>query len=162
MTVNPAVVEGQPVATFTYDGATYSIYGLESSATAKDYNENGVQTTITGTAVVIDANGADVTDQFDVIPVPGTLKIDRRTLKLGSKELTKKYDGSALTNGDSPLATESGWVNGEGATYHFTGKQSEIGESSNSFEITANPGTDLNNYAIEKTEGKLIVTEWVL
>ena len=61
-------------------------------------------------------------------------------------------------NGNTPLAVESGWVEGEGATYSFTGSQTLVGYSPNSFSYTLNEGTDANNYTITKTEGQLTVT----
>ena len=83
--------------------------------------------------------------------------ITKATVTLVSADLSKQYDGIALVNGTTPLATESGWVSGEGATYTFTGSQLDKGTSPNSFDIVPNTGTDLNNYQISKTEGTLEV-----
>lgn len=83
--------------------------------------------------------------------------ITKATLTLVSADLSKEYDGIALVNGSTPLATETGWITGEGATYTFTGSQLDKGTSPNSFDIVPNTGTDLNNYQISKTEGTLEV-----
>lgn len=83
--------------------------------------------------------------------------ITKATLTLVSDDLSKEYDGIALVNGSTPLATETGWITGEGATYTFTGSQLDKGTSPNSFDIVPNTGTDLNNYQISKTEGTLEV-----
>ncbi len=83
--------------------------------------------------------------------------ITKATLTLISANLSKEYDGIALVNGSTPLATETGWITGEGATYTFTGSQLDKGTSPNSFNIVPNTGTDLNNYQISKTEGTLEV-----
>ena len=85
--------------------------------------------------------------------------IEKATLTLVSDNLSKQYDGIALVNGTTPLATESGWITGEGATYTFTGSQLDKGSSANSFDIVPNSNTDLNNYQISKTEGTLTVTQ---
>lgn len=83
--------------------------------------------------------------------------ITKATLTLVSANLSKEYDGIALVNGSTPLATETGWITGEGATYTFTGSQLDKGTSPNSFDIVPNTNTDLNNYDIQKTEGTLEV-----
>ena len=88
-----------------------------------------------------------------------TLTINKAQLTLVSKDTTKEYDGIALDNDGRPLATETGWISGEGATYNFTGSQLDVGQSDNSFEIVPNPGTDTNNYTILKTFGTLTVTK---
>lgn len=85
--------------------------------------------------------------------------ITKATLTLVSADLSKEYDGIALVNGSTPLATETGWITGEGATYTFTGSQLDKGTSPNSFDIVPNTGTDLNNYQISKTEGTLEVLQ---
>ena len=51
------------------------------------------------------------------------------------------------------------WVEGEGATYAFTGSQTDVGSSANAFSVTAKEGTSLDNYEIAKTEGTLKVTK---
>lgn len=90
--------------------------------------------------------------------IDGELAIAKRSVTLKSADLTKEYDGTPLANGNEPLATEDGWVEGEGATYTFTGSQTIVGESDNTFACTAKKGTNLDNYAIMATPGKLKVT----
>ena len=89
----------------------------------------------------------------------GTLTIAKREVTLKSVDLNKKYDGTALVNGDNKLATEEGWVSGEGATYTFTGSQTLVGSSDNTFSYTLNGNTNVDNYEITKIEGKLTVTK---
>ncbi len=91
-------------------------------------------------------------------PVKGTLTVDKKAVTLASKDLSKAYDGAALTNGSEPLETETGWATGEGATYNFTGTQTDVGSSANAFSYTLNAGTLADNYTIGKTEGTLTVT----
>ncbi|MCI8576129.1 MAG: hypothetical protein HFG64_01130, partial [Lachnospiraceae bacterium] len=60
-----------------------------------------------------------------------TLKVTKRQVVLTSADLSKEYDGTALTNGDTALAVESGWADGEGASYTFIGSQTLVGNSPN-------------------------------
>ena len=50
-------------------------------------------------------------------------------------------------------------MEGEGATYSFTGSQTLVGESTNAFTVTLKENTKKENYDITKTEGKLIVDD---
>ena len=108
--------------------------------------------------MVQDSDGNDVTAQFSVKTENGTLTIGKRSVTLTSANLSKGYDGKALTNGNTALATESGWANGEGASYTFTGSQKAVGSSANAFSYTLNNNTKADNYVITKTEGTLTVT----
>ena len=87
----------------------------------------------------------------------GSLVISKATVTLKSADLDKEYDGKALVNGETALATEEGWAEGEGATYEFTGSQTVVGSSANAFSYTLKKGTKADNYTINKTEGTLTV-----
>ncbi|WP_303050674.1 Ig-like domain-containing protein [uncultured Slackia sp.] len=105
------------------------------------------------------ANFTNVT--FNV--TDGYVDIAKADVTLKSADLTKPYDGTALTNKnggetETPLATEFGFAEGEGATYTFTGSQAVVGSSANAFSYTLNEGTKADNYNITKTEGTLTVT----
>ena len=140
---------------FTVNGQEYTVSGLSAEAKGTDAGE--YTATVTGIAVVKDAAGNDVTAQFNVKTENGKLTIAKRTVTLKSADLNKKYDGTALTNGKTALETETGWVEGEGATYEFTGSQTLVGSSANEFSYTLNKGTKADNYEIAKTEGTLTV-----
>ena len=86
------------------------------------------------------------------------MTINKATVTLQSANLSKPYDGEPLVNGDTALAVETGWAEGEGATYTFTGSQTLVGNSANAFTYNPKSNTDLNNYTIQKTEGQLTVT----
>ena len=88
----------------------------------------------------------------------GFVQVDKAQVTLKSADLNKKYDGTALKNGDNALETESGFAEGEGATYEFTGSQTVVGSSPNAFNYTLNEGTKADNYTITKSEGTLTVT----
>ena len=93
----------------TAEGNTYYVTGLTTEDPSKidagTYSNN-----ITGTAVVKDAEGNVVTEQFNVKTVNGELKIEKAVVTLKSATLTKEYDGTALVNGETALETETGWA----------------------------------------------------
>ena len=141
------------------DGNTYYVTGLTSEAAGTDVADSVASIPVDGAAIVKDAEGNDVTEQFDVKVTNGSLTINKATVTLTSANLSKEYDGEPLVNGDTPLAVETGWAAGEGASYTFTGSQTLVGNSANSFSYTLNSNTDAGNYTIQKTEGTLTVTD---
>lgn len=86
-----------------------------------------------------------------------TLNVAQRPVTLTSASGSKEYDGKPLTN-DDVIVGGDGWVDGEGATYSFTGSQKIVGSSENAFECIPNEGTNLDNYEITKQYGTLSVT----
>ena len=153
----PHTAVGLETTTFVVEGNTYTVEGLKTEDPSK--TDAGTYTNnITGTAVVKDASGNDVTAQFIVKTTNGSLVINKASVTLKSADLSKVYDGDALVNGETALATETGWAEGEGATYSFTGSQTLVGSSANTFSYTLNSNTKAANYEISKTEGTLIVT----
>ena len=79
-----------------------------------------------------------------------------------SGSASKIYDEKPLRS-DKITVTEydeekgEGFIKGEGAEYTFTGTQTEIGESDNTFTYTLNEGTKAVNYYITTNYGKLTV-----
>ena len=110
-------------------------------------------TDVTGTITVTITGIGNYTGK-----VEKTYQITPRTVTLKSANLSKVYDGTALTNGETALETQTGWVDGEGATYTFTGSQTVVGNSANAFSYKLNEGTKESNYTIDKTEGTLTIT----
>ena len=147
-------VSGLVSNTFTVDGNTYTVSGLQASSTPAK-NAGTYTSTVTGTPKVTDAKGNDVTSEFKVEMKNGTFKINPRPVELTSATAEKVYDGNELTNHN---VTDEGFVDGEGATYTVTGSQTDAGESKNTFSYALNEGTLSSNYAITKTEGTLKVT----
>ena len=92
----------------------------------------------------------------------GQLVINKRPVTLTSADLTKVYEGTPLTNGDAPVTemsgTEKAFPDGEGLDYDFTGSQTDVGKSENTFTYKANEKTKLTNYAITTEYGTLEVT----
>lgn len=153
-------------AEVTYNGKDQSVSGFTGASEGADFSNItvGAHGTDAGTYDAQFANGAvgtvDKTEKYIVASVEnGSLVIGKAKVTLKSADLSKAYDGTALENGGTALATEDGFVEGEGATYTFTGSQTLVGSSANAFTYTLNEGTKAENYDIEKTEGKLTVTD---
>ena len=150
-------VSGFEATTFEVNGNKYTVTGLSATVTGKD--AGNYTSKVTGKAVVKDAADNNVTKQFTVNTENGSLVISKATVTLKSADLNKEYDGKALVNGKTALATETGWAEGEGATYNFTGSQTVVGSSANAFSYTLKKGTNADNYTINQTEGKLTVKD---
>ncbi len=171
--VNTAVtvaIKGNVVSS-TYDGSEKSASGYEVSIdnglyTEDDFGFSGnaeVKATDAGSYAMGLAKSqfSNKSKNFTNVVftvVDGGLAIAKREVTLKSANLTKEYDGTALTNGGTELETEEGWVDGEGATYEFTGSQTVVGSSANAFTYVMNSNTKESNYAISATAGNLSVT----
>ena len=87
----------------------------------------------------------------------GTLVISPRPLTITSGSDNKEYDGTPLTSSEIKV-TGDGFVDGEGASYTFTGSQLDVGSSKNTFDYELNDNTKAKNYEIAKEYGDLTVT----
>ena len=83
-------------------------------------------------------------------------QITPRTVKLTSGSDSKTYDGTPLVKHDVTVS-EDGFVKNDGATYEFTGSQTNVGTSENTFTYALNEKTLEKNYVIETKEGTLEV-----
>ena len=132
----------------------YTVKGLTAHAEGTDA---GVyETVITGTPIV-KLGDNDVTDRVVVKTQKGQLTISKRDVTLTSASDEKVYDRTPLTN-HSVTPSVDGFAKDEGATYDFTGSQTDVGESDNSFTYTLNRNTNPDNYNIKVVSGKLKVT----
>ena len=93
-------------------------------------------------------------------PVVGSVgvRITPRPVTLASKSATKVYDGMPLTAHEVVVGGD-GFADGEGATYAFTGSQTVVGTSENTFTYTLNENTSVDNYEISMVNGTLTVTK---
>ena len=141
---------------FIIAGKVYTVSGLSASASGTDANT--YTNKVTGTAVVKDAAGNDVTGQFTVKTKDGTLKIKPIEITLTSASDQKQYDGTPLTNSNVTV-TKGAFVDGEGYTANVTGSQTLVGSSDNTFTYTLNEGTKAQNYDITTEKGTLKVID---
>lgn len=153
-------------AEVAYNGKDQSVSGFTGAPGGADFSgiTVGANGTDADTYPAQFAEGAvgtvDKTEKYIVASVEnGSLVIGKAKVTLKSADLSKAYDGTALENGGTALATEDGFVEGEGATYTFTGSQTLVGSSANAFDYTLNEGTKADNYTITKSEGTLKVTD---
>ena len=164
-------------ASVTYDGQLHKVDGYDASSisnslyTANDFTYNGVAKAEGTDAATYPMNLAETRFEntntnfknvrFEVV-TDGSLTISKRPVTLTSADLTKVYDGTALTNGDTPVkeefGTEDAFPKGEGVTYTFKGSQTNAGSSKNTFTYAWNEGTNKDNYTIYQVEGDLVVT----
>lgn len=152
-------------AEVTYNGKDQSVSGFTGAPEGADFSNItvGAHGTDAGTYDAQFANGTvgtvDKTEKYIVVSAEDSkLVIGKAKVTLKSADLSKKYDGTALENGGTALETESGFAEGEGATYTFTGTQTVVGSSANAFTYVLNEGTKADNYTITKSEGTLTVT----
>ena len=101
---------------------------------------------------------ASVPDYYEGFVVQSAeMKVNPREMTLISGDLQKEYDGEPLVNGLNPVYGKGFVGRDEGAYYHFTGSQTEVGESPNSFEYELNSRTKAENYTINLQFGTLKV-----
>ncbi len=132
----------------------FEVSGFDVSTTATDAGSYDV--TISGTPVVKDTAGNDISSKFELEINTGTLTINKRNLKLRSESDSKTYDGKALKCHEVRVSGDD-FADGEGASYEFTGEQTEVGKSYNYFSYTLNSGTNADNYDITVVPGTLKV-----
>ena len=157
-----------------YDGKLHFVFGFDAEPSNKLYNPNK-DMWFNGTDVDMIAEGTDagtytmgleVSDfknksdnftnvRFEVVE-DGKLEIKKRSVKLTSASDEKVYDGKPLMN-ETVAVGGDGFADGEGATYDFTGSQTDVGESDNLFTFEVNANTKKENYTFEVAIGTLKV-----
>ena len=108
-------------------------------------------TTNAGTVTVTITGIGNYTGSHDV-----TYQITKRTVKLTSGSDSKTYDGTPLVKHDVTVS-EDGFADGEGATYSYTGIQTDAGSSENTFTYALKEGMLASNYEITTANGTLTV-----
>ena len=137
-----------------YDAPTYS-YKVKGAADTTYTNvkpSNAGEYTVKATWIA--------TPNCPAISATDDFTISKRNVTLTSATDSKPYDGKPLTN-NKVTVDGDGFAQGEGATYHVTGTQTEPNESSptsNTFTYELKEGTLKSNYNIRKVEGTLTVT----
>ena len=97
------------------------------------------------------ANYSDATATY-------TLKVTPRPVTITSGSATKMYNGTPLTKHEVTYGGDN-FVAGEGVDITYTGSQTIVGSSDNTFTYTPNDGTLLENYNIKTIYGTLKVTD---
>ena len=111
----------------------------------------------TPTIVIRNAAGEDVTAQFSNVTCgKAPLVVTKRPVTVTSATDSKVYDGVALTK-HKAMVTAGSLVEGESFGYDFTGAQTAVGTSDNTFTVKAGANTSLDNYEITQVNGTLTV-----
>lgn len=109
------------------------------------------------TIVIRNAAGEDVTAQFaNVACGKAPLVVAKRPVTVASATDSRVYDGTALTKHEAAV-TAGSLVEGESFGYDFTGEQTAVGTSDNTFTVKAGANTSLDNYEITQVNGTLTV-----
>ncbi|MBQ3734131.1 MAG: hypothetical protein II859_09250, partial [Bacteroidales bacterium] len=153
-------------STYSTDNTKFTVSGLvdgdDLSGSVESYSKDAGDYTYNPTSPALPATPSFTTTKgisnYNVV-YNLTQTINKKAVTLTSANKNKEYDGSPLTNDSTALATETGWVGTEGATYTFTGSQTDVGHTANAFSYTLKAGTLADNYDIQKTEGTLEVKQ---
>ena len=142
-----------------YDGKVH-----ENKPTVKDNKTD--KTLVEGTDYTLSYNGDTTNIGTVTVTITGignytgshdvTYQITKRTVKLTSGSDSKTYDGTPLVKHDVTVS-EDGFADGEGATYSYTGTQTDAGSSENTFTYALKEGTLASNYEITTANGTLTV-----
>lgn len=162
--------------TVTYDGEEHSVFGYDATPSNKLYNPKedmqfeGFDEDMTAKGTDAGTHTMGLTaDQFHnkdngnftnvtfVVEKDGYVKINPRPVTLTSGSAERVYNGKPLMN-ETVTVGGDGFAKDEGVTYDFTGSQTDVGESENTFTFEANEGTNAKNYSFEFKFGTLKVT----
>ena len=162
--------------TVTYDGKEHSVFGYDVTVSnalynpKKDMQFNGIDEDMTAKGTDAGTHTMGLTaDQFHnkdngnftnvtfVVEKDGYVKINPRPVTLTSGSAERVYNGKPLMN-ETVTVGGDGFAKDEGVTYDFTGSQTDVGESENTFTFEANEGTSAKNYSFEFKFGTLKVT----
>lgn len=156
----------------TYDGTALENGGYDLTGTLKvgdtlDVTVSGSVTNVADnkadnnviTSVKVLRNGIDVTAQYTITKVPGTLTINQRPVTFTGETATKPYTGSEQKiTGITPDGLLSGHTY-TGLTYSAKGKNvgGYDGTFSGTVKIMDGTVDVTENYAVTKTPGKLTI-----
>ena len=161
----------------TYDGNTHTVKTFKAIVAAdgnadiaaqlgnisalgegKDAGEYPVRFMLHNELIPVDSLKDQVLNDFYYVTSAseGTLTINPRTVIITSGSASKTYDGTPLTKHESTITGE-GFVEGQGVNITYTGSQTEVGSSENTFEYKLKDNTLEKNYTIETVFGTLTV-----
>ncbi|MEG2022291.1 MAG: hypothetical protein RR087_11005, partial [Oscillospiraceae bacterium] len=100
-------------------------------------------------------NGVEVTEKYSVSLVAATLIIKGMPILITSGSGAKEYDGKALT--ETSAIAKPNFPKGYAPVYTFTGAQTEVGTSKNTFTYAFPQGVNGNNFDVTLKEGTLTV-----
>ena len=131
-----------------------SVSGSASQTTA------GSNTYTPSNAVIKDADGNDVTSNYNITYTAGKITISKRPITIKAASASKTYDGKALTKNSASL-TSGTIATGQTATYSASGTITNVGTADNVPSVVIKDASGNNvtsNYTVTKTNGTLTVT----
>lgn len=148
------IIDGFERNSFLINGNYYYVLGVDARASLCDVGV--IKTECVGTLRVEDKSGNDVTGQFEVLIVPGILKIEKRNIELVSGSAEKEYDGSALTCHEYQINGD-GLAVGDRIDVIFNAEQLLVGSCENVVEFHFENG-NMSNYNVKITPGRIKVS----
>lgn len=148
-----------------YDGASHGEAATASVDGATiEYSTDGGNTWTTTFPTV--TNVSDSTEvqvkatKTGYVPAEATynLNVTPRSVTITSGNASKMYDGTPLTKHEVTYG-EDNFVAGEGVDITYTGSQTIVGSSDNTFTFNLKNGTAKENYNITTNYGELKVTD---
>ncbi len=113
------------------------------------------------TCRILDENGFNVSDNYNVTVICGELKLEKRDLTAQSGDDKKEYDGEVLRKDEVFLLDENELANGHTWDYNLTGAITDAGTAENTFELYVYDENGVNvseNYNLQLNSGKLEIT----
>jgi hypothetical protein len=154
------VYDGTPLTNDGYsitDGTLADGHTLVSVTVTGSQTDVGSSDNVPSNAVIMD-NGTDVTANYDITYVNGTLTVTAREIEITAASDSKVYDGTPLTN-DGYSITDGTLADGHTlVSVTVTGSQTDVGSSANvpSNAVIMDNGTDVTaNYDITYVNGTL-------
>lgn len=148
-----------------YDGASHGKAATASveGATIEYSIDGGTTWTTTFPTVTNVSDSTEVqvkATKTGYIPAEATynLNVTPRTVTITSGSATKMYDGTPLTKHEVTYGGDN-FVAGEGVDITYTGSQTIVGSSDNTFTFELKDGTAKENYNITTNYGELKVTD---
>ncbi len=156
------VYDGTPFTLEKYEVSEGSLADGQSEKVTFNASLTGVGSVQNAFAAVIYASDGvtDVTSNYDLSCLFGTLEITKRPLSVATESQNKVYDGTPLTNGNYEI-TAGSVAEGQNAEIEMTGSITGVGTAENALNVVIyDDGEDVtDNYRIEKQPGTLEVTK---
>lgn len=159
------VYDGTPLTCADYtvyaNGALLAGHTVTAVTLPVSRTDAGVSYNTAGEVTVLDEDGNNVSVNYSVYCVAGTLNVIPRTLTVRSGSASKAYDGTALTCDTWEVTSNTQPVEGQTVSVFVSGTRTEVGESPNTIaEVVVMDGeTDVShNYDIKTELGVLMVT----
>lgn len=148
-----------------YDGASHGEAATANVEGATiEYSTDGETTWTTNVPTVTNVSDSTTVNvratKTGYVPAETTytLAVTPRTVTITSGSATKMYDGTPLTKHEVTYGGDN-FVAGEGVDITYTGSQTIVGSSDNTFTFNLKNGTAKENYNITTNYGELKVTD---